>query len=530
MNNGNNKQGSRLIKNTVHTLFNTFFMLALTWGVSIWVARQLGPSNYGIFTLVLWFSGTISWLVGMGLMHALTKFIAEYHGKGTIDDISPIVVSILKIELGITGAVTIILLFFRSAIADYFFSPNETFYFFLAFLGLIPGVMTAIFSATIEGLQKFEYFTYANILISPFSLASKVAVLWFGYGIEGLLAVMLVFSVINTVFYTLVLRKEGIWAGKGWKQPVNGTLRARIRKYNTSVLAIILCDKIVWDKSENFFLGRFCPAAQIGFYNLGFNIAHRFMSVLPATFWRVLFPAMSSYFGSGDRTKMKRLFYVTTRYLAFLSFPMGVGAIILAYHIIHYLYGHEFIGAQRPLQLILISLIISSLGKPGSAILYGYEKQSFIYKYGAVLAVVNILLDIFLIRSYGALGAAIAYSITTVLGTVGGLIYTCSIMKLRYPFASIFKILFSTIIMGVVMELIILQNPEVFGFVLSLLSGCMVYIVCSLVLGTFEQEDYVLLESVKNVLPGKTKKIMDWIIGFVSDFKNIRKSFYTFLS
>ncbi|MBD3320532.1 MAG: oligosaccharide flippase family protein [Chitinivibrionales bacterium] len=526
----NNKHGSRLIKNTVHTLFNTFFMLILTWAVSIWVARQLGPSNYGIFTLVLWFSGTVSWLIGMGLMHALTKFIAEYHGKSSIDNICPIVVFTLKIEIGITVVTTALLLFFRTAIADYFFSPNESIYFFIAFLGLLPGVVTAIFSATIEGIQKFEYFTYANLIISPFSLAAKVFVLWIGYGIEGLLIVMLVFSFINTGFYFFVLRKEGICARGGWKRRVDKQLRSRIGKYNTSVLAIILCDKIVWDKSENFFLGRFCTAAEIGFYNLGFNLAHRFMSVLPATFWRVLFPAMSSYFGSGDRVKMKRLFYVTTRYLAFLSFPMGVCAIILAYQIIHYLYGHNFIGAQRPLQLILASCIISSLGKPGSAILYGYEKQAFIYKYGSVLAIVNIVLDIFLIRSHGELGAAIAYSITTVLGTIGGLIYTCSVMKLNYPFVSLFKILFSTIIMGVVMELIILQNAAIPGFLLAIVAGIVVYFICSLVLGTFEQEDYVLLESVKNVLPGNSKKIMDIIINFISQFKNTTRSFYTFLS
>jgi O-antigen/teichoic acid export membrane protein len=309
----------------------------------------------------------------------------------------------------------------KTAIADYFFSPNESFYLFIAALGLLPGIITAIFSAAIEGLQKFEYFTYANLIISPLSFIAKIVVLAMGYGITGLLIVMLSFSFVNTCFYFIVLKKEGFF-----RLHNNGTLdsttRQRIQHYNKSVLAILLCDKIIWDKSENFFLGRFCTSQEIGFYNLGYNIAQKFISILPTTFWRVLFPAMSSYFGAGNRKKMRRLFFLSTRYLAFITFPVGVGGMILAYQIIHYLYGHEFIGAQRVLQIIFASSIISTLSNPASAVLYGFDKQSFIYKFGALLAVINIGLDLFLIRHYGAVGAAICYGVTTVIGSTGGIL------------------------------------------------------------------------------------------------------------
>jgi len=62
-----NTKGGRLIKNSALNLFNTFFMLATSWVISIWVARQLGPSNYGIFNLVLWFTDSVTWVIGMGL-------------------------------------------------------------------------------------------------------------------------------------------------------------------------------------------------------------------------------------------------------------------------------------------------------------------------------------------------------------------------------------------------------------------------------------------------------------------------------
>jgi O-antigen/teichoic acid export membrane protein len=511
--------GSRLIKNSVFVLFNTLFMYITGWIISIWVARQLGPSNYGIFNLVLWFTDSFTWFIAMGLTHAVTKFIAEFKGRNELDALTPIVVFVLKIEIILCLVTTTVLLFFNTQIAHYFFTPKQSIFFVVAFIGILPGMITAIFSATIDGIQKFEYFTYANLILTPLSFFSKIVVLWMGKGILGLLIVMLVFSFLNVAFYAGVLAKERVLTWRNLRRKLDPAIRGRILRYNTSVLAILLCDKIVWDKSENFFLGRLCHSEQIAFYNLGYNIAQKLVSFLPFMFWRILFPAMSQFFGSGDRDKMKRLFFLSTRYLAFAAFPMGTAGFILAYQIIHYLYGHDFIGAQRALQIIFVSSVFTSLSNPASAILYGYEKQSFIYKYGAVLACFNILLDILLIKSHGAIGAAVAYAITTLFASVGGLFYTCRTMKLDYPFQSLFKIFFSTIIMGTVMEMIILHNHEIPGFVMSLAAGAVVYLTCSMVLGTFVKEDYVLLRHAQHAVSGKTALALGAAISFLEHFK-----------
>lgn len=509
--------GRKLIKNSLLNLFNTMFMLIMTWVISVWVARQLGPSNYGVFTLILWFTGTFSWALGMGLIHAVTKFVAEHKGKGEVDELTPIVLFVLKIEIVLTAVVTVILVFFRTSIANFFFSPQESFYFLLAFLGLLPGVVTAIFSAAIEGIQKFEYFTIASLTLSPLSFLAKVVVLLRGWGIDGILVVMLVFSFANALFYYGVLRREGFFSGK--RRPAGKALRRRIHKYNAGVMAILICDKIVWDKSENFFLGRFCPSTEVAYYNLGVNIAQRIMSVLPTTFWRVLFPAMSHYFGSGDRDKMKRVFFVSTRYLAFISFPVGVAGAILSYEIVHFLYGHDYVGAQRVLQIMFLAAILTSLSNPASAILYGYERQGFIYKYGAVLAIVNIVLDLIFIKPFGAVGAASCYAVTTVLGSVGGLLYTCKTMKLKYPIVSLSKIVLATIIMASVILSILSQLHGPAGFLLSGSAGAVTYLLSAFVLGTLEDEDYTLMRFVARTLPRKLRKPARAVISFVGEFK-----------
>ncbi len=515
-----NVPGKQLIKNSALILFNTGFMMLLSWGISIWIARKLGPSGYGIFNLVLWLSNTVTWIIGMGLIHAVTKFVAEFKGRNNNASLKPIIFYVLKIELIITGFTVLLTFFLKSEIADYFFSPDESLYFFIAALGLIPGIITAVFSAAIEGIQKFKYFTYANLVITPVSFVSKIAVLLLGKGISGLLIVIVLFSCINAFFYGYILYREGVITGNNEKLPRD--IKKRIISYNKSILAIILCDKIVWDKSENFFLGRFCNAIEIGYYNLGYNLTQKFMSILPSAFWKVLFPKMSSYCGSGNKEKMKRLFYISIRYLAFFSFPVGTAGIIFSHQLILHLYGTDFAGAQKVLQIIFFSSIFSSLANPGSAILYGFDKQSFIYKYGMILSIINIIMDILLIKPYGAVGAACCHSITTILGSVGGLIYTCKTMNLTFPFISILKIICSTIFMASTMILMNLQNDSIPGLIVSILAGCLVYITFSLFLTTFETEDSALLNSIKSVLPRPLKSLISFFENLIIRIK--RKS------
>jgi len=515
----NNNHSLILIKNSILVLFNAIFMFLTGWVISIWVARQLGPSFYGIFTLVLWFTDSCTWFIAMGFTHAITKFISEYKGKNANELLTPIIVFVLKIELIFSIICILLLVFFRKEISSYFFNPQQAIFFTIAFIGILPGIITAILSSAIDGIQKFEYFTLANLIITPLSFIAKCVVLYLGKGIIGLLLVMLFFSFVNVIFYMFVLIKEKVIKKDELFKPLPKEIKKRILKYNFSVLAILFCDKIVWDKSENFFLGRLCVSEQIGFFNLGFNLVQRLISFIPFMFWRVLFPAMSQYSGLKESDKMKRLYFLSTRYIAFASFPTGIGGAILSYNIIHYLYGHQYIGAQHVLQILFISSIFASLANPASAVLYGYEKQSFIFKYGIILAAFNIILDILLIKKYGAIGAAIAYALTTFFASTGGLYYTCHTMKLKFPFSSIFKILFSTIIMGISMEILLLHKSNLVGFLLCIFCSPFIYLICSFVVGSFEKEDFILLKSAEAVLPGKLKIIYGKTIKLISIFK-----------
>lgn len=505
-----------LIKNSMHSLLNFGMGMIFTTATSILVARILGPEQLGIFMLIGWLTATVLQFADFGLVTAITKYVSEVRGQEQQQRLNRIVTLTLLIETGISLALTAGCGLFSSQIADVWFTPKQGGVFLIAFLGFWPGFTTAVLSAIIQGLQKFEYFTLFNLIMTPLAFLGKITVLLLGYQMLGLLWVNLLFSVVNTVFFFMIIRREGVRLDAG---PLGSEDKKRLWNYNFTIMGINITNTVVWSKSETFFLGRFCPAAEVAFYNLGYNIAARFIDTIPNIFWNVLFPHMSELFGQGDIHKTRRLFYLSSRYIAFFVFPVGVAGAVLAFPILKYLYGQQYVEAKYVLQIIFLTKMITSVAVPGSAILYAREKQAFVFKYGLALAIASIILDLIFIRPFGAVGAACCNGIITLAGAVGGMAYTIRLAKLSYPWKSVFKIVFSCVIMGIVMTVCVKLNAELLGFILALAVGPVVYIAGSAALGTFEEEDLDVLAMIRKFVPPWLRGIFDELVRTLAEEK-----------
>jgi O-antigen/teichoic acid export membrane protein len=478
--------------------------------VSILTARLLGPERYGIYNIILWLSSVVSLVVGMGLNFAVTKFTSEFKGLGENDHIGAMVRYILWIEISISIVTSVLLVLRSNWISDYFFNPDYSLAFSICFAGLVPGICTAIYSSALEGLQRFHYFLYYSAVITPLSLITKVIILVTKGPIEYLLWSNLVFSVINTVFFRWALYHERIPVQLFGKFPL-ADFRKKLIRYNFSISAIMILDKIIWDKSENFFLGKYCLAKQAGFFNAAYGLSNKFTQTIGSTFWKVLFPFMSERVGAKDTARMKRTYYLSTRYLAFLAFPVAAAGMVLAYPLIKFTLGPEYLPVQRVLQVFFFCNIFGHLAIPQAAVLYAVEKQNFIIKYGIFLAVINLVFDYLYIPLYGALGAAVINGIIRIFAFVGGIIYTIKIADIKLPMKSLFKIFYSSVIMAVLMQVVIKVNKELLGFILSIPVGIVIYLGTSMFAGTFEKEDSQILGKITSALPWRVQKIFTLI-------------------
>ena len=70
----------RYFKNTGWMFFGQMFNI-ISVVVGIWLARYLGPENFGIFSYVLAFVGLFSFISGFGVNDILTRDLVAYPEK-----------------------------------------------------------------------------------------------------------------------------------------------------------------------------------------------------------------------------------------------------------------------------------------------------------------------------------------------------------------------------------------------------------------------------------------------------------------
>lgn len=434
----------RIARNIVHFLASNVVTFALGMAASIVMARSLGPNDLGIFHQVSWFAGTVSVIISLGFVTCITKFTAQYRAEGRHADVLSAVRFVFYVESAIALLTAVGLLLFSTRIADHYFSPDQAWIFMLSFLAITPGMQTAIFSATLEGAQIFRYQTLHSLTVTPLALLTKVWLMLSGYGLVSLFWSNLAFALVNMVFFFWAARREGLL--KGWFRRRTGgesadgkQWRKDILAYNRSIIPIHFLDLVVWSRSENYFLGRYCSASQIAYYNLAHNLITRLAGVLPSLMWKILLPLASAQHGRSEGEKMKRTYTHALRYTAFVAFPTIVVCYIAAYELVVIFYGRAYAEAETCFQILCLSALFSSLAQPGSAVMYASNRQGFILGYGSILAVFNIALDFWLIPRYGARGAAICYTVTTTLGVIGGFVYTTRKMGLVIPWSAWIK-------------------------------------------------------------------------------------------
>jgi O-antigen/teichoic acid export membrane protein len=449
----------RAIRNSLHFLFSNVLGFAMGLVASVVMARSLGPNDLGIFHQAQWFAGTISVVLSLGFMTSATKFTAQYRAEGRTLDLVHSIRYIYRVELIIGIISTLGLLIFATPISDHYFSPAQTPIFILAFLAITPGLQTAVLSSAMEGAQIFRYQSVQALTLTPLSLVAKVLLLINGYGLKGLFWANLIFAILNLLFYHWAIGREGllnfppqaIAVKKGpWKQ--------ELLKYTRSMIGIHFVDLLVWSRSENYFLGRFCKAADIAYYNLAQNLLLRFTGILPNLMWKILLPLTSEHHGNEDNPKLKRTYTLALRYAACISFPIITTCYLTAYELIVIFYGHAYSEAKTCFQILCFGALITSLAQPSSAALYATNRHHFIFRFGSILAVFNIFLNFWCIPRFGAAGAATSYALTTALGAGGGFVYTWKTMGFGMPFLSFFKCGASTLVLALVV-LVVVRLP-----------------------------------------------------------------------
>lgn len=410
-----------------------------TLGTSIILAHGLGPSNLGEYSWVIWLAGTLGLLANLGLPPALTKYISEYVGRGEMATAIKIAKSLLNIQLGIAALVTL-----ATAGASFFSKSSHVLIVLAAILVFFQAMQQAM-SGALAGLQRFDRIALICLQGSIAQVVCIIAAATLHCSVRGMLWATIAGSAATCWFFyrgvseLITSQKESLQQAAA---PTLTDLRRKIGTFSATISYVLLLDTIVWQRSEVLFLKWYSTLPEIAFYSIAYSIASK-MSDLSGTFSATLLPLYSEHFGRSGMSEMGGLLAQALKYLqTVMVFPCFLAAALCG-PVVVLIYGKAYAPIALPLEILIGCLTVTSIGVVCSPLLVGTERQSFIAKYGTVIAVLNITLDFFLIPKYGAVGASVANCTSQIAGVIGGTLYVFHICQARFPWKIVLSIYFS---------------------------------------------------------------------------------------
>ncbi len=500
------------VKNVLFSFVNNLLMLMNGVVLSVIIARYLGPRNLGSFHLVTWSVSIALLFVNLGIVMSLKKHVAEYEGQNDRRSVSGVINMMLGVRIVAALGVTASLIIFSGPISSFFNLQDAQRYFVWAAISILPSALGEIFGASLSGIQKYHYSMWINLVMTPVSFGLSLAVLLSGYGVIGLLIVTTFTSTVGFAANFWAARREGLLDRSA---RLDAKQRSGITRFNLGVTAMNFLDAIVWQRSEVFFLGKFRPVEEVGFYSLAFGFTTTAVSFFASAISNVLIPIHSQAFGAHDRKRMEMIYQKSIQFLSLVSLPLAIGGAVLADRIVLTMYGAQYLPSAAAMAILFLSSAGGRIGAGLASVMYSANLVHIKIYTALIWSVLNITLDLWLIPSHGVMGAVIANSTTQLLGVITGPFIIYHFFRFAFPLAIFLRVMAGALVMGAAVWMLKGLFPGTGGLLVLVAIGGVIYLIGVILFRAVSPGDVDLFKRIGDRLPrfvqGKYQTVMDFV-------------------
>ncbi|MBS3964781.1 MAG: flippase [Methylomonas sp.] len=362
--------------------------------VGVWIARYLGPEQFGLLNFALAFTGLFGALAGMGLQSIVVRDIVRDPSGANL---TLGTAAVLQIVGGLLSFLIIL-----GAIA--WVRPDDP---LARSIVAIMGAMM-LFKASEIAVYWFEsqvqskYTVWVQNGVFLLFAAVKVALILSQAPLTAFVWVMLAEVVLVAVILLLVMGRYGP-ALSGLRA---SWLRAKTLLKDSWPLMLSGVAITIYMKTDQIMLGQMLGDEAVGIYSVALRISEIWYFI-PMVIVASLFPAILNAKQQSEALYYQRLQNLFS-IMVWLAIAIAVPMTFLSTFVVTLLFGQAFAEAGPVLAIHIWTAVFVFLGVAGSR-WYVTEnlqsKQLVIIVSGAIL---NVALNYILIPAYGVIGAAIS--------------------------------------------------------------------------------------------------------------------------
>jgi O-antigen/teichoic acid export membrane protein len=449
-----------LAKNTMYLTFASIAQKAIAFVYFALIARAFGTADTGSYFVALALVTVIAVFDDLGMTPVLIREIAKAPERAL-----HWVRTMMGIKV-ITMPLTMIIAWFLPHLMGY--EIELIWLVRLAIVIMLADTLSLSFYGVLRGLHNLKYESIGIFFGQIITAGIGVTLIFTGQATLLWLVLALAFgSTWNLVFSGVqVVRRLGPKAlvptyADGWKP-----LKLAFAFFLAAAFVKI------YSFTDSILLERLIGAEEAGIYAVAYKMTYAFQ-FLPLAFIGALYPMLSAQ--ANDAVKLKQTLMHAFWYLSLLVVPIVFGIWSLAEEIIVAFYGVDFTLSAISLQILIFVLVFIFLDFPIGSLLNATNRQATKTAIMGVTMVINVVANILLIPTYGAVGASIAGLISFIFLFFAGWFFARRVIPLR--FIDLASNVWGIWLSGIVMTLVVLFAKQYVHFSFAIVIGALVYMV-----------------------------------------------------
>ncbi len=349
------------------------------------VARLLDPSGYGIYTILISIAAFVGAFGSLNIGVYLNERIPFFISKGKKGEMR-VALGDSLIAMTAAGVGLFILGSALSPVIAHYALPSASYYLIiLAMSSVVFSFLFNLLNFVLVGLNDGKNTGLALVLYSVFQAVFAVGLVYAGFGITGAMAGYIIGMLAATAFeFFVVMRGPGFeFAVKGMGSRVIRMLRFSMPLTYSNILSTLVSNFAV------ILLGLIVLPSYVGAYGVASRVG-TVIDVLAGSVAIVLVPMFSeAIHNKGLSSRLGKFFDYSVYFGLLFTAPMIAYITVFANYFITTLFTPAYTAAVPYMQLTGIGLILGIFGTYAMQLVISTGKTSKIFRYSAIVAIVE---------------------------------------------------------------------------------------------------------------------------------------------
>ena len=475
-------------------LLASAFGNGLNYIFGIFVARALGPNQFGLYALGLTIFNTLSLIVPLGLDTAVVKFVSQQRGLGEQDKARSTISQAVLVTLLSGLLIGLGLALLSGWLSTAVYKNDALIPILLFFAAAIP--MFSITTVLVSVAQAFHtirqtvFIKYLWEPIGRFIIAALL--LWGGFGLHGVLAALLLTYSVSVV---VALRSTSQIADINFRRVppwVQGNLQALFSFCLPLIVSTFF--GVIAPRSDLLILGYWTHSSDVGIYNAAFQTS-AILALILGSFNTSFAPMIGRAFANQEWNTVKELYQAMCRWIFMFTVPLFISMVIFRQEILS-VFGKEFvIGADCLVILAGGQLFNTIIGGANTILLMsGHSKKVMLNT--IVIGLSLVAANWILIPRFGIMGAAAAASVSLIVTNFVRSFQVWKLIKIQPYTISLAKPLLAAVLAGSIAWTMkgLFPSVHVLVFLFILLVSYLIFLLSL----RFEKTDRLMFSMILN--------------------------------